>query len=181
MPDSPIPERLLSQLLWRHLTWHLGVGLTIWTGMVIPYNLIAYLQKRQSILHSDFYAQLSASSTTSAIDNLISQYALTAAYALLFGLIAATISALIRYPVLTYLASRARTRRELVWKSLLLFGISVVLLSLIPWPVAYNRFSVEMIGFQLRALFIFTLPWLMATWLASRKLAAALALPDKAN
>lgn len=179
MPGSPIPERLLSQLLWRHLTWHLGVGLLIWTGMVTPYNLIAYLQERQSILHSDFYTQLPASSTTSAIDNLISQYALTATYVLLFGLVAAASSALIRYPILTYLARRVRTRRELAWKSLAVFELSIALLAFIPWPIAYNQPGAAMAARQFWVLWVLTLPWLLATGLASRRLATALGLPHE--
>lgn len=172
MPDSPIPERLLSQLLWRHFRWHLWVGLAIWTGIVLVGSILYYLKES----HSDYYVR-----NPDAIGSLIGQQAYTTLLYILFGLIPATISGLTRRPFLAFLCRNARASQELVFKSLLLFGASVALLSLIPWPIAYNQFSMEMIRRQLLALSLFGLPWLITTGLASRKLAAALALPDKAN
>ncbi|OGX86071.1 hypothetical protein BEN48_13585 [Hymenobacter glacialis] len=61
---------------------------------------------------------------------------------------------------------------------MLLFELSIALLALTPWLVAYNQFSAEMVKTQFSVSVVLTLPWLLATGLASRRLAAALALHE---
>jgi hypothetical protein len=99
---------------------------------------------------------------------------------LLAGFLFAAFSGLLRHKILASLSKRARTRRELVWKSLLAFEFIVLILSLVPWPVAYNQFSLSMVQWQFQAGFLLSLPWLLANGLASRKLALALGLPERA-
>ncbi|WP_310394024.1 hypothetical protein [Hymenobacter sp.] len=165
------PSRRLSQLLWHHYRWHLWVGLAIGAGAALPYALLDYLRERR-LVPSD-----SSAFDPAAISSLNGKYASLAFYCLLFGLIFAAVGGLVRHPLLVLVSRRAATRSELVWKSLLVFGASVALLAFIPWPIAYNQFSMSMVGRQFLASSLFSLPWLIATGLASRKLAAELGLP----
>lgn len=64
---------------------------------------------------------------------------------------------------------------------MVVFEVSVVLIALVPWPIAYNQFSLVMVWHQSVAIFFLSLPWLIATGLASRKLAAALGLSQRIN
>ena len=174
MPRNTIQQPPLSPLLWKHFNWHLWVGLAIWSGVVLPFVFVQYLHKRGSNLNLSFYAQNPAR----MINGLNAEHVNLAFYLLLFGLIFATIGGLVRHPFLALLSRKADSCNELVRKSLLVFVISVALLAFIPWPVAYNQFSISMVGHQFLICFLFSLPWLIATGLASRRLAVALGLPD---
>ncbi len=154
--NSPPPP--LSQLLWAHYRWHLGVGLVIGGSLLAALAGYDYVREERLFQGFGFYA-----------------------FMLWTGFLFAAISGLMRHNVLASLSKGARTRRELIWKSLLAFELIVLLLSLVPWPVAYNQFSLSMVRWQFLAGFLISLPWLIATGLASRKLAVVLGLPQNSN
>ena len=169
---APQP-RPLSELLWHHYRWHLWLGLALWMSTALPLIFFDYMAKRAMIFQNAFYDHNRAF----FLNNLARESAWFAAMCLLVGLAFAAIEGVLRHPFLVLLSRHARTRKELVWKSLVLFELLIFLSALIPWPIAYNQFSVSMVGHQFLACFLVSLPWLITTGLASRKLAAALALP----
>ena len=124
-------------------------------------------------MHSDFYANNRAT----VHSNVATNYAWLGVMLLLSGLIPAIIGGLVRYYFLASLSRTAQTSNELIWKSLLGFELLVALAAFVPWPIAYNQFSLAMVGRQFLVAFVFSLPWLITTGLASRSLAAALGLP----
>ncbi|MFD1469218.1 hypothetical protein ACFQ48_13370 [Hymenobacter caeli] len=173
MPAHAISPPRLSQLVWHHYRWHLWVGLLIWASAVMPFAFIDCVKKKSLITASAYYANNHADAITSlACDQLE-----TAVILLLLGLASAAVCGLIRHYYLFSISCKALTPNELVYKSLLAYEIPLVLMALVPWPVAYNRFSLSMVGHQLIIYLLFSLPWLLATGLASRRLATALFLP----
>lgn len=170
MAAPPTPPPPLQILLWRHLSWHLWVGLATWVGVVIPYLCYRYWDGRRVILHESFYADHLAE----ALNDLAQNYIQLAIMLALAGFIPATIGGFIRRPFLASVCRKAPARHEIIWKSLTLFELSVLLLALLPWPIAYLGYSCESIGRQFLVASAFSLPWLVATGLASRKLAKAL-------
>ncbi len=159
-----------SQLMWQYFGWHLWVGLLIWAGWVIPFTFYYHWNDLQ--LRYD-----TMSSTKAAY--LTNQALQTGFISLMFGLVVAVVSGLVRFPFLKYVACHARSRRELTLKFVFVFIVSIPVIALIPWPIAYNTFSLTMIWNQGRAVLMLSLPWLIATVLAMRKLAAALGLDNQ--
>lgn len=177
MPPPTTQQLSFDRLLWRHFTWHLVVGTAIWAGVVALVSLYNYFEQRSFILHDDFYAPDRAASLSRLASNTFEL-----AMMLLFsGIIPAIVGGLIRQPFLAALSRRARSTSQLIWKSLVLFELLVCGLALVPWPVAYNAFGLESFGRQLRVLFLFSLPWLVSTGLASRRLARALSAASAAE
>ncbi|MBF9142015.1 hypothetical protein [Hymenobacter properus] len=177
MPSPAAQPPQLSRLLWWHYRWHLVVGLAIWTGVVAAFVLAKYLQDRSIILHEPFYAHNQAESLLHAA----SSNAELGFMLLVTGFVPAAIGGLIRFPAMEFLGRRARSRNELIWKSLLVFAALVFIATLVPWPIAYNRFSAEMVGRQLRVLSLISLPWLLSSGLASHKLARRLGLSGRST
>ncbi len=172
MLPSDSPALPVSHLLWWHYRWHLGVGLAVWAGLGVAVVAVRYLQSHGFMLHDHQpgWRMYRPANDCFALAVLLVGVAVPAA-----------IGGLIRFPVMEYLSRHAQSRRELVWKSMLAFELMVVVAALVPWPIAYNQFSAEMIRGQLLAGFLLSLPWLLSTGLASRKLADALGLPAAAN
>ena len=176
VPFATQPSRV-SSLLWQHYRRHLWVGLLIWVSAVVPIVSFQYFKERALITHDSLYANQLATH----LDDLATNYLSLALMVLLCGFIPAIIGGLIRHYFLELIINSAFTYNELVWRSLLLFELSVLLAAFIPWPIAYNQFSLSMIGRQFLGAFVLSLPWLIATGLASRKLATSLALPHGSN
>lgn len=165
------PQQLrFDQLLCRYFIWQLGVGAAVWTVLLAVFNLYKYAQQRDFILYENFYA----SSRVASLHKLANNTLETTWLMLLFGLLPAVVGGLLRQPLLAALSRRACTAGELVWKSLALFELSVFILALIPWPTAYNTFGLESFVRQFLVLSAFSLPWLLSTGLASRRLGLAL-------
>ncbi|WP_070733912.1 hypothetical protein [Hymenobacter glacialis] len=163
-PANRPNSQQLSQLLWQHYRWYLRAGTGIWACTMLPLFSFSPLFPAYSInknLFASFYERLE----------------ITLLF-LVFCLLYPSVSGLVLHPLLTYMARVARTRTALVWQSMLLFELSIALLALTPWLVAYNQFSAEMVKTQFSVSVVLTLPWLLATGLASRRLAAALALHE---
>jgi hypothetical protein len=158
----------LKALLWRHFTWHLWVGLAIWSVCAGLSLFYLYWQQRAKVFQEPFYAN----HLVDALRNVAVEYVENGLLLSLFAFIVAFVGGCLRYPFMAALSGKARTRSGFVVKSLLIFELSVLLLSIPPWPIAYNRFGIESISHQLLALFLCSLPWLVATGLASRRLAA---------
>jgi hypothetical protein len=157
-------------LLWRHFTWHLWVGLAIWCVCAGPTLFYFYWQQREQVFQEPLYAN----HLGSALTNVAVEYGQNALLLSLFAVIVAFVGGCLRYPFMKALRRKAHTRNGFIVKSLLLFELSVLLLALPPWPIAYNKFGIESISRQLLVLFLISLPWLVATGLASRRLATSL-------
>jgi hypothetical protein len=160
----------LKVLLWRHFNWHLWVGLAIWNVCAGTTLFYLYWQQREQVFQEPFYA----GHLEDALSNVAVEYIENSLLLSLFAFIIAFVGGCFRYPFLAALSRKAHTRTRFVVKSLLIFELSVVLLSLPPWPIAYNSFGIESISRQVLVLSLFSLPWLVATGLASRRLAVSL-------
>ncbi|GAA4495250.1 hypothetical protein GCM10023172_06670 [Hymenobacter ginsengisoli] len=134
--------------------------------------LYQYWQQRAQVLQEPFYANhLGKALATVAADN-----AETAGMLFLGAFSIALMGSALRYPFLAAAIRKTRTRRSLTARFLLVFLLQVAALAIPPWPIAYNQFGLESISRQLVVLFLLNLPWLVATGLATRRLAAALQL-----
>jgi len=175
MPRATVPRPLLRSLRWRHFNWHLWVGLAIWAGVVLVFISYQYSSSRHRILHTDSYTENNFQAY--ALANKASEMVKDAVMLLIGGFLLALVGGLLRTPLLRALSHKTRTPNELVWLSLLLFELSVFLLALMPWPLAYNTFNWDIIQRQFLILFVGSLPWLFTTGVASHRLAIALRLP----
>lgn len=173
MSEKPNALTLPSALLWRHFNWHLWRGLALWSCCAGPFVFYQYWLQRVQVLAEPFYADHRAEALAGVADEFLGLGLM-----LFFGtFVVALISSCLRYPFLAALCRQAHTRMGLVVRSLLLFELTIFLLAIPPWPIAYNRFGLASISRQLLLLSLFSLPWLITTGVASYRLAAALLLP----
>ncbi|RZK19284.1 MAG: hypothetical protein EOO56_14440 [Hymenobacter sp.] len=164
----------LPLLLWRHFNWHLWMGFIIWLSLVLAFIFYKHTMAKHTILTSEFYTENTFQ--TEALANKAHEMVQDAIFLLIGGFLLAMVGGLLRKPIMTIISRNARTRSELIWKSLVLVELSVFMLALLPWPVGYT-FGLEDIERQFLVLSVGSLPWLLTTGIASHRLAVALRLP----